>query len=131
MCDKENYNISTKSVSKKHKQTILNVLKNINDNKTYDNKTDVINATAKLTIVSPRSVYRFQKNGCTSPKKRGRKKCQPKFNQNDINIIDDIILNYNKQNKFPSKQDVFKKVKSNPKCELSFNQNTVELHFMQ
>lgn len=71
-----------------------------------------------LTQIKRSSIYTILKEGCVSPKKTKIFKPKFEFNNSDLNKIDSIIDNFNKNSVFPSKNDIFNKSKAD--SNLSF-----------
>ncbi len=62
----------------------------------------------------------YKKYGPTPPKRTKSNRIKYSFCDNDYEVIDDIICELNKQNYRVYIYDVYKYVKSDPNCDLSF-----------
>ena len=90
---------------------------------------DIFYEIFKKTKVPEKSARRIIKRGIKSPKKTKSRKIL-NYNQNDFKVLDNIINKlYIEDEINPSKNDVYLKLKSEPKNELSFKKSK-EVHFI-
>jgi hypothetical protein len=81
---------------------------------------DIISEICDTYNIREKSFWNIKKYGPTPPKRTKSNRIKYSFCDNDYEVIDDIICELNKQNYCVYIYDVYKYVKSDPNCDLSF-----------
>jgi hypothetical protein len=83
---------------------------------------DVVSEVCQTFGIKKTSFWKIKKLGPSPPKKQNPRPKNYSFCDNDYQLIDQIIVNLNKENYSVFINDVYKHMKSDPNCDISFKE---------